>query len=160
MRTTLLFVLLVTLPCGIFAGPVSASPVSCSAHVPALDDEVTELLAMLSDRKIEDKAGIRIEGPSLQTQEEVAAKILAIASQSPEARAKVIFALMRVLEDPTAKKETFIATRWIAAVKLLGSLKATEAIDSLIENLDETGQTGIILSIHFRPVTRTLINAI
>ena len=65
---------------------------------------------------------------------------------------------MRVLEDPTAKKEMLLATRWITAVRLLGALKATEAIDSLIENLDETGQTAIVVSISFRPVTSALIN--
>jgi len=43
------------------------------------------------------------------------------------------------------------------AVKVLGQLKAVEAVDLLINNLDHTGQNGIIMSIHIDPPRRALM---
>jgi hypothetical protein len=50
-----------------------------------------------------------------------------------------------------------IATKWVAAVRLLGELRATEAIDALVENLDQSGQNAVTLSINFRPVRGAVI---
>ena len=45
----------------------------------------------------------------------------------------------------------------MTAVDVLGRLIATEAVDALVENLDRTGQNGIIMSIHIRPVYSALV---
>jgi HEAT repeat protein len=42
------------------------------------------------------------------------------------------------------------------AVDLLGDLRATEAIDILVRNLNETGQNGIVISLHYRPVASAI----
>ena len=142
--------------------PLIGSGAIAPLHDPAYAQsdyyEVTTLLSELSPKIINEGSGIRIEGPSLERQEQIPKRILQVANQSPEAKAMVIQSLIRVVEDSAAKKESMIATRWITAVRLLGKLKAIDAIDILIENLDETGQNGVILSIHFRPVVSAVID--
>ena len=100
------------------------------------------------------KGGTR--GPGLETQQSVQDGLSKIASESPESRAQVIESLIGVLEDPVLKREYLIALRWTMAVDLLGDLGAIEAVDVLVSNLDETGQNGIVISIHYHPVARAI----
>jgi HEAT repeat protein len=83
--------------------------------------------------------------------------LLEIAGKSAESRAKVIDRMMDVVEDLSAKEEWPIATAWMTAVYVLGYLKATEAVDVLVNNLDHTGQNGITLSLSIHPVYNALV---
>jgi PBS lyase HEAT-like repeat len=94
--------------------------------------------------------------PSIETQQNVHDSLLSIAGQTPEARAEVIEALLQVMEDPQARGESSIDYRWTVAVDVLGELKATEAIDLLIKNLDQTGQNDVCISLSYHPVARAL----
>src|SRR5215213_1002311 len=58
-------------------------------------------------------------------------RLLSIAGRSPEMRGEVIKALLGVLDDPHAAYRT-----WSDAAGLAGDLRATEAIDRLVERLD------------------------
>ena len=115
-------------------------------------DEVTRLINKLYSTVTEHS----ITGPSLVDQEQVPKLLLAIANGSTDSRDKVVDKLIDVVEDPAAKTEPLFATAWTNAVELLGKLRAVEAINVLVRNLDETGQNGIIISIHFRPVQTAL----
>ena len=66
--------------------------------------------------------------------------------------------MLDVVEDPAAEDESPIADAWMAAVKVLGKLRATEALDVLVDHLDRTGQNGFLMSIHIRPVYSALVN--
>jgi HEAT repeat protein len=116
--------------------------------------EIADLLKQLYPIETEDS----IKSPSLHIQQEVKNKLVHIAQQSPEGRTVVIEALINVIKDPIAKNEWPRATRWIIAVDLLGSLRANEAIDVLISNLNHTGETVIVSSLHFQPVVGALYN--
>src|SRR5262249_36011729 len=120
---------------------------------PDQDDEIMSLIHRLY-RKITEQ---EITGPTLEEQEEIPKKILAIARESPESRAKVIDRLIDVVEDPAAKEAPAFAEAWIDAVNILGKLKATEAINVLAENLDRTGQNGIIVSEGYAPVYSAMV---
>lgn len=100
--------------------------------------------------------GFGLESPSLETQQRVLDTLLIIASKSEECRRQVVEAAVNVMSDPEAKEESSIAHRWLTAVYVLGELRATEAIDILVKNLDQTGQNGVIMSLHFHPVATAL----
>ena len=116
--------------------------------------EIADLLRRLHPIDGQDS----VKAPGLETLQAVELRLTYIAEQSPEGRAQVIKALIKVVDDPEAKREWPIAHRWILAVDLLGYLRATEAIDALVANLDHTGENGIMSSIHFAPVNRALDN--
>ena len=97
-----------------------------------------------------------VEGPSSETRLSVLDGLSKIASESPESRAQIIESLIGVLEDPVLKREYLIPYRWTMAVDLLGDLGAVEAIDALVRNLDETGENGIVTSLHHRPVASAI----
>ena len=99
-----------------------------------------------------------IQAPSRETRQDVKIRLVEIAKQSAEGRTVVITALINVVNDPDAKKEWPKASRWIIAVELLGELGATEAIDVLINNLQYTGETAVVSSIHYKPVVDALFN--
>ncbi|HEU4386391.1 MAG TPA: ankyrin repeat domain-containing protein [Blastocatellia bacterium] len=121
---------------------------------PQPDDKVMQLINTLFPTKV-DKV---ISGPSTEARQEVRARILEMANQSPESRKVVIERLIDVTADPAAQDQGTLADAWMTAVNVLGELRATEAIDVLVENLDRTGQNGIILSIHIKPVSSALEN--
>ena len=159
MKKTLVLLLLVVIHSPSSVKAFSVHRMSGQPNIPGIDQEVQDLLATLSPKKTKDESGITLADPSLEAQEKVPKRILEIANHSREARARVIYWLVRVLEDPTALTESaLIATRWVTAVRLLGKLAATEAIDLLIDNLDQTGQIALRISISFRPVVGALIN--
>jgi len=101
-----------------------------------------ELLPVTTERRVS-------EGPGAETQVRVRTRLVEIAGESAESRANVIEALIEVLQTPPRRA---FDERWVTAVGVLGELRATEAVDILAENLDQTGQNGILISLHFRPV--------
>lgn len=118
--------------------------------------EIDSLLRELIPVATTTAKNIVIQGPSSETQQRVLGGLSGIASESQESRSQVIESLIGVLEDPVSKGESAIAPRWTTAVNLLGDLRATEAIEVLVRNLDETGQNGVVISLHYRPVARAL----
>ena len=127
------------------------------SSVQASDYEITELLAKLSTKKIKEPSGIRYEGPSAETQKHVPERLLEIAGRSPEARRNIIDRLIRVLEDPATKEEPMLHHHWVTAVGVLKELKAIEAIDVFIENLDQPDPFDNGISLHYRPVVRAIV---
>jgi hypothetical protein len=120
-------------------------------------DEILTLLSKLRHRHKDDGSGkVTTEGPTLEVQKEVPRRLIEIANQSPEARCRVIQALMREVDNPD-EEVSLVATGWINAVGLLGKLKAIEAVDFLVKNICETG-SAILVSIHFRPTFSAVIN--
>jgi HEAT repeat protein len=100
-------------------------------------------------------------GPYTTLEEKVETQLETIARVSPEGRYYVIRALVLLLDDPAELAEGqfnggFVAARWNVAVRVLGELKATEAIDVLARSLDQTGQFGRILPVRERPVSGAL----
>jgi hypothetical protein len=118
------------------------------------DDQVTQLL-----HKLHPTGDVFSRtGPSREVRRDVLARLLAVAGESAEARAEVIERLLDVVEDPAAQDESPIADAWMIAVKVLGKLRATEALDVLVDNLDRTGQNGELISIHIKPVYSALVD--
>jgi len=122
-------------------------------HEPDRNDQVMQLISRLYEKR----SGYSITGPSIEDQQQIPARLLEIANESAESRANVIERMIDVVEDPAAQDELMIAHAWMTAVDVLGKLRATEAIDVLVENLDRTGQNGIVLSIHIKPVYSALV---
>lgn len=114
--------------------------------------EIANLLRRLYPIETEDT----VKTPSLETRRNVETRLTYLAEQSPEGRTEVIQALIDVVKDSAAKREWPVARRWIMAVDLLGTLRATEAVEILISNLDHTGENGIMSSVHYQPVARAL----
>lgn len=79
-------------------------------------------------------------------------RLLNRAKVSTVSRASVIRAVLGVLDDPNARFDT-----WAAAAQVLGELKATEAIDSLIRHLERNDGIVGFSSIHF-PAFRAVLN--
>jgi HEAT repeat protein len=119
-------------------------------------NEIDSLLKRLSLVVAKEGNNVFTTAPSIETQQDVHDSLLRIADQTPELRSEVIEALLRVLEDPEAGKEAPVAYRWTTAVNVIGELRATEAIDILIKNLNRTGENGLVSSIHYHPVARAL----
>lgn len=120
---------------------------------PDPNDEILSLIRRL--RPV--RNGNNTTGPSVEDQRQIPGQLLKIAGQSAESRAQVIDELMDFVDDISAKEEIMIATAWMTAVDVLGDLKATEAVEVLVNNLDHTGQNGLIMSIHIHPVYSALV---
>jgi HEAT repeat protein len=73
-----------------------------------------------------------------ETLEIAHAQLVIIANESPESRRSVIAALIPVLNDPKKEFDLAEVERWRIAVGILGELKATEAIDDLVRNINWT----------------------
>ena len=126
-------------------------------HLDVGQDHASEIAGLLRDLypiETDDE----VKAPKPGTRQRVELRLTQIAEQSPEGRAQVIDALIKVVEDPEAMREWPIARRWMLAVDLLGYLRATEAIDVLTRHLDRTGENGIMSSLHMKPVNRALDN--
>lgn len=117
-------------------------------------DEVTQLIGKLHYTRSSFAAIV----PTVEAQQQVPVQLLEIADRSAESRARVIERLLDVVEDPTAQDEEPIAQAWMTAVEVLGKLKATEAIDALVEHLDRTGQSPLAASTDIRPTNSALAN--
>jgi HEAT repeat protein len=96
--------------------------------------------------------------PTSATQSSVRAELLKLTAESTESRAQVIEALIKVAKEKPVKVELPFDTdyKWTIAVNLLAELRAIEAINVLVENLDKTGEINVISTIHYRPVSTAL----
>jgi PBS lyase HEAT-like repeat len=104
------------------------------------DNEIGDLIRGLHPKH----SGGNIYGPSPKTQGEVQKKLLSISRRSAESRERVIHALIDLLQYSLNQGLCYSST-WYAGAEILGRLKATEAIDILIKNLDYTiGKLGLI----------------
>jgi len=101
------------------------------AHNKKLKAEIKALLEKLIPTKTHEGSSIIINGPSLEIQKLVPKTLLEIASESTESRTTVINVLVKVVDNPKAKKRFLIAHQWRTAIDVLGRLRATEAIDVL-----------------------------
>jgi HEAT repeat protein len=79
-------------------------------------------------------------------------RLLGIAGRSPEMRGEVIKALLGVLGDPHATYGT-----WSDAAGLAGDLRATEAVDLLVERLDYNDGTVGFSASHY-PALKAVIS--
>lgn len=110
------------------------------AQSSATDDEIHTLTRKLHSTQI----GNGYDGPSLETQQAVRERLLAIAYESTSGRKRVVQALIDLLND-TVKKEAN-STAWNVGTDVLGRLKATEAIELLVAYIDYSdGVTGFSL---------------
>lgn len=83
-------------------------------------------------------------------------RLLQIAEESPESRNDVIDALLKTLEEPRVRAFNGYRRLWILVCDSLGKLRATQAIDTLVELLDaDDGITGI--PVENRPAVKALI---
>jgi|SRR5215813_3284519 len=94
-----------------------------------------------------------INPPDSDTMERVRARLVLIANESPDSRKSVISALIVVLNHPKTAEDFNTVDQWKFAVKLLGELKAVEAIDDLVNLLDRTGEDSPVR----RPPVRTAL---
>jgi HEAT repeat protein len=79
-----------------------------------------------------------------------------MAWTSTEQRSEIIHALIEIFKSTSLDNPRMNTETWYDAADLLGEFEATEAIDTLIENLDyTTGTTG--LSLASRPAVRAII---
>jgi HEAT repeat protein len=128
-----ILLLLVVLACGITHSP---SNHDSATGVPPQDrsSEIAELLKQLAPGVI----GV----PASDTIERVRTQLLLIADESPTSRKNAIDALRVVLNNPKSEFQVAAVYRWRIAVGLLGELKAIEAIDDLVRNLNWTGESA------------------
>ncbi len=108
------------------------------AHNKKIKAEIKALLEKLIPTKTHEGSSTIINGPSLEIQQQVPQRLLEIANESTESRTTVIKALIKVVDKPRAKKRFMISHQWLTAIDVLGRLKATEAIDVLTKNINET----------------------
>jgi len=124
--------------------------------ITAGDDELSLLLIKLYDRVHIDCSEIRIEGPSQEDQDKVFKRLIEIAGESKESRSRVIHRLIKEMENPDARRG-IIACPFINAVRVLGQLKAVEAIDTLVRNMEFTCMNGFVMSGTFNPTHYVLV---
>ena len=125
-------------------------------HNQNLIDEVNALLRKLVPIQTHEGSATTVRGPSLEIQQEVPKRLLGISNESMESRANVIEALVKVLDNPKAKKGFGITHKWLTAVDVLGRLRAIEAIDVLIKNIDETDQRLTMVYVFHGPAVAAL----
>lgn len=110
------------------------------AQSSATDNEMHTLTRRLYSRQI----GNTYYSPSIETQQEVRERLLAIAYESTSGRNRVVQALIDLLNDTVTKEAN--STAWNVGTNLLGRLKAAEAIDLLVAYIDYSdGVTGLSL---------------
>jgi len=131
------------------------------SHAQDYRSQIDDLLGKLNRGVIKEDQNSITLGPTLETQDEVREGLKRLAAESAAGRSEVIRSLIGIVEDPAESKPDFVAPfgsalRWTVAVRLLGEIRATEAIDTLVSKLDQTGEFGIISSIHYRPVSSAL----
>jgi HEAT repeat protein len=124
------------------------------AHFQDYRVRIESLLKKLNPSAVKEERNVLTMGPTTETQETVRADLEEIAAESAEARSQVIVALLEVLHGAAELRRVAFGTdhKWTAAVRVLGELRAIEAIDTLVRNLDQTGEFGVVSSIHYRPV--------
>jgi len=126
------------------------------AHNKKLKAETKALLEKLIPTKTHEGSSTIINGPSLEIQQQVPQRLLEIANESTESRAIVIKALIKVVDNPKTKKRFMISHQWLTAIDVLGRLRATEAIDVLTKNIDETDQRLTVVYVFHGPAVVAL----
>lgn len=99
--------------------------------------------------------GIKIDKGGYGIERDAARTLLSIADESTEARERVVRELIRLLETPVIQDGDYSAV-WSCACSVLASLKATEAIDVLSNNLDKQHRS-ISLSLLAYPSASALV---
>lgn len=103
---------------------------------------------------VEDKTSQAIKGlasRSSGTRSRAQKKLLEIAKESTSSRGLVIRKLIEILEKPGTEYDT-----WYVAADLLGELKSTEALETLIKNLDRNNGNIGLSSSHY-PALRAVV---
>ena len=147
----MILLLLALMYCGIISAPANQN---LAVGVPHQDrsNEIANLLKQLTPG-LGRKDGV-ISVPDSDTIERVRSKLILIADESPESRKNVIDALILVLNEPKSEFQVNMVDQWRVAVGLLGELKATEAIDDLVRNLNWVGEN---LPVRHPPVRTALV---
>src|SRR5215813_6702994 len=101
------------------------------SRVQGQDDEIGNLIKRLHPKQ----KGKVIYEPSPKTQDDVLKKLLSIASRSAESREMVIHVLIELLQYSIDQGLGY-GSAWYVGAEILGRLKATEAIDILVKNID------------------------
>ncbi|HTG14917.1 MAG TPA: HEAT repeat domain-containing protein, partial [Blastocatellia bacterium] len=114
--------------------PGSRANVFSQGSNAANKNDISELVTKLYNTKTN---GI-IYGPDLLIQQSVQNELLMMALRSTEVRNQVIHALISMLEasEKEGQDSQIGFPAWQCAAKVLGKLRATEAIDILVRNLD------------------------
>lgn len=122
-------------------------------------DERTDMAVMpmqaRSSQLASDNVNRAIKGlasPKSEIRDQSQAKLLEVAKVSMDTRRQVIRAVMMLVDDPDARYGT-----WSAAAGILGELKSTEAVDSLVKHLDRSDGVIGLSSSHF-PALQAVIN--
>lgn len=113
-------------------------------------EEVATLLHTLCPLEVDEPLALVMTAPSEEIRSNVGKRLRGIAEESSQSRSQVIEALIQVVEHGPFR-EGSVAYRWIIAVKLLGELRATESIDTLVKNIGQTGD-HMSSSMHYGPV--------
>jgi HEAT repeat protein len=101
-------------------------------------EKAASLFKELKVTTMEKSSGEQIvTGPPGRIRKDVRDGILELASQSSEGRSTVVDFLINLLADKS--EDALLSGRWLLAVELLGELKAAEASEALIRNLDQCG---------------------
>ncbi|HEU4389581.1 MAG TPA: HEAT repeat domain-containing protein [Blastocatellia bacterium] len=130
----------------------ASGAVGAQAH--DIQDEITSLLTTLIPEVSKSEKGIAVQPPSLQSRRFVHDRLLQIANKSEEGRSLVVRASVDVVAQGVV--ETLVRdNKWTVAVNVLGDLKASEAVECLVKNLNETGG-DLVISIHYQPVMEAL----
>src|SRR5262249_59721967 len=124
LHATMAVALSLTACCNLCLAAATSHALSDQSEIQAIDQEVTTVLASLSTKVVTSESSINIESPVSEVQDDVSRKLSEIATRSAAARARVIYWLIQTVEDQAARKEGLIATKWVTAVRLLGTLKA------------------------------------
>jgi HEAT repeat protein len=98
-----------------------------------------------------ERDGILFLSPGAETENCVRTELVSIAYESDENRRLVVGTLAETLDD----ESVFSETRLFAA-EVLGELKAVEALDVLVENIDVRGL--LTISINVYPVLNVVID--
>ena len=116
--------------------------------------EIDSLLSTLVPAKTAERDASFFEciGPKTS---HVLDELLRISNKSPQARSQVIATLVRVLEKSPEYHGCIVSEPWTTAVYTLGDLKATEAINVMVRNLDETG--SLMVTLGYRPVLGAVV---
>ena len=117
-----------------------------TSQITSGDDQTNELVQQLLSNNEGDRQ--RVKG-----------KIILLARQAPEARARVIQALIQFVEVSDTELRLSSAAHydaWSSAIELLGELKATEALGLLIECISCNNGTGG-LSFYRYPALRAIV---
>jgi hypothetical protein len=149
--------MLLTVTAALLFGFISlGSAQDLSFGIPAQDrsQEIVNLLKELAPGALAHYSDVWISPPESSTIERVRVRLIQIAKESPSSRKSVITALIAVLNNPKGDFDFGDVERWRIAVALLGELRAREAIDDLVRNINWTSYNSVP---HPPPPVRTAL---